>query len=365
MKYDYLIVGAGFAGAVLAERIASQLNKKVLIIDKRDHIGGNCYDYYNEIGVLVHKYGPHCFHTNSKKVFDYLSKFTKWRNFELRVRALVKGDLYPIPINRNTLNNFFDVNLEDEKDVKEFLDKKRKKIEKPKNSEEQVISLAGKEIYENFFKNYTIKQWGLNPKELDASVCARIPIRTNTDDRYFTDEYQVMPLEGYTKMFEKMLNHKNITVKLNTSFKKIKDKIKYDKLIYTGCIDDFFDYKFGKLGYRSLKFKHENYDKEYHQEFCNINYPNDNEFTRIVEIKHATGQKHSKTTIVKEYPKAKGDPYYPIPKKENHRLYEKYKKEAEKLKKVIFVGRLAQYKYYNMDQVVEEGLNVFERIENE
>ncbi len=360
--YDFLIVGAGFAGSVLAERISSQLDKKVLIIDKRNHLGGNCYDYYNDIGILVHKYGPHYFRTNSKKVYNYLSKFTKWRPYEYKIRTYVNGELYPIPINRETLNKFFKINLKTEKQAKEFLKKKRIDIENPQNSEEEVISKVGWEIYKKFFKNYTIKQWGLNPKQLDPSVCGRIPIRINNDDRYFTDKIQAMPLNGYHELFQNLLNNSNIKIKLNTNYWKIKNKIKYKYLIYTGRIDEFFNYKYGKLPYRSLRFKHENYDKEYYQDWVQINYPNNYEFTRIIEIKHATGQKNSKTTIVKEFPCTNGKPFYPIPRNINYRLFEMYKKEADKIKNLIIVGRLAQYKYYNMDQVIEESLRVFENI---
>ncbi len=361
--YDFLIVGTGFTGSILAERIASQLDQKVLIIDKRDHIGGNSYDYFNDIGVLVHKYGPHYFRTNSKKVFDYLSNFTDWRFYEYRIRSYVNGKLYPFPINRNTLNKFFKINLKTEQEVKEYLNKKRVKIKKPKNSEEVVTSKVGWEIYENFFKNYTIKQWGLNPIELDPSVCDRIPIRTNTDDRYFTDRFQAMPLNGYHEIFNNLLKHPNIALKLNTRYKQIINKIRYRNLIFTGCVDEFFNNKYGKLPYRSLKFKYLNYNKEFYQDWCQINYPNDYDYTRIVEIKHATGQKISKTTIMKEIPSTVGEPYYPIPTKENHIIYHKYKKEAKKYLHTYLIGRLAQYRYFNMDQVIEEALNLFRKIE--
>lgn len=358
-NYDYLIVGAGFAGSVLAERLANT-GKKVLVIDKRNHLGGNCYDYYDKYGVLVHKYGPHCFHTDSKIVLDYLSKFTKWRKFELRVKAFVDNELYPIPINRDTLNMFFKINLRDKEKVEKFLKTKKENIKNPKNAEEYLLGSIGRELYGAFFKNYTKKQWGLHPRELNSSVVARIPLRTNTDDRYFNDKYQVMPKQSYAKIFENLL--KKVKVILNTDFKKIKNKISYDKLIYTGPIDEFFNYKYGKLPYRSLKFKFENFNQEYYQTWSQIKYPNNHKFTRIVEIKHATGQKSPDTTVVKEYPSSNGEPFYPIPTKKNHKLYEKYKKEADKLKNVIFVGRLAQYKYLNMDQSVENSLNVFKRL---
>lgn len=360
MKFDYLIVGAGFSGAVLAERL-SGIGKKVLVVEKRNHIGGNCYDFFNKNGVLVHKYGPHYFRTNSDKVITYLSQFTEWLPCRYVIKTFVNGEFYPIPINRETINKFFKVNLKTEKEVEKFLEGKREKIKNPKNAEEQVLSLAGREIYEAFFKNYTIKQWDTHPRDLDASVTARIPIRTNNDDGYFNDKFQAMPKEGYTKIFEKML--KKCEVLLKTDYWEIKDKISYDKLIYTGPIDSFFKYKHGKLPYRSLKITFESYKKEFYQDWVQVNYPNDYQFTRIVEIKHVTGQKIPCTTISKEYPIWKGEPYYPVPNKENEELYNKYQKEAEKLKNTYFLGRLAQYKYLNMDQVVENALDFFRKIE--
>jgi len=349
-KIDYLIVGTGFSGAVLAERL-TWVGKKVLVIDRRNHIGGNCYDFYNSNGVFVHKYGPHCFKTNFDEVKKYLSRFTNWEPCKYRIKVYINGRFYTFPINRNTLNEFFNLNLKTKTEVKTFLDSKRIKIKKPRNAEEQVLASVGREIYEAFFKNYTKKQWGVNPKELSPSVTARIPIRTNTDDRYVNDKFQAMPKKGYTKLFETML--KKVRVELNTDFKKIKDGVKYDNLIYTGPIDEFFNFRYGKLPYRSLKFKFETYNKEFYQNWFQVNYPNNYKFTRIVEVKYITGQKIPKTTIVKEYPRAFGEPYYPIPNTKNHLLYERYKKEAKKLKNVYFVGRLAQYKYLNMDQVVK------------
>lgn len=360
-KFDYLIVGAGFAGSVLAERLNS-IGKKVMVIDKRDHVGGNCYDYYDKSGVLVHKYGPHYFRTNFDEVKDYLSLFTDWRLCEYRIRTSVGGKLYTFPINRNTLNEFFGISLSTEKEVEDFLVSKKEKIEDPKNAEEQVLSLVGKEIYEAFFKNYTKKQWGVESSTLDASVTARIPVRFNDDDRYVSDKFQAMPSGGYHKLFEKMLH--NIEVRLCTDFGDIKNNIFYENLIYTGPIDEFFDYKYGKLPYRSLNFKFENHNKEFYQDWSQINYPNDNDFTRIVEIKHVTGQKIANTTITKEYPVSGGDPFYPIPAKDNFNLYAKYRNDADDLKNVYFVGRLAQYKYLNMDQVVKEALDLFGLLKN-
>jgi len=354
MKYDYLIVGAGFAGAVAAERLASQYNKKILIVEKRSHIGGNAYDEFDEHGILVHRYGPHIFHTNSKRVFDYLSQFTEWRFYEHKVLAKLNGSLYPIPINRTTINKLYGKNFTTEKEVLEFYESVREKRHPIKNSEDIIVNQVGYDLYEKFFKNYTKKQWSLDPSELSASVCGRIPVRTNEDDRYFTDKYQFMPKDGYTKMFEKMLAHPNIEIKLNTDYKDIVNKVKFNKMIYTGPIDYFFDYKFGKLPYRSLRFKWENVNAEFYLKAASYNFVGKEEkFTRKTEYKYLTGQKSNSTTVSTEYPTMIGDPYYPIPNDENHIKFKKYKNEADKLKNVKFIGRLAEYKYYNMDQVVE------------
>jgi len=361
--YDYLIVGAGLAGAVLAERLATVAHKKVLILDKRNHIGGNTYDYHNEEGILIHKYGPHIFHTNSKDVFSYLSKFTAWRPYEHKVLASVDGQLVPIPINQNTINKLYGLNLNGE-GVQEFYDNRAVKIDKISTSEDVVISIVGKELYEKFFKYYTRKQWDLDPSELDASVSARVPIRTNKDDRYFSDTYQAMPLYGYTKMVEKMLSNPKIHIMLNTDYKDIIKNIPYENLIFTGPVDEYFNYCYGKLPYRSIDFKFETIHKENYQETGTINYPNSQLYTRITEFKHLTGQKHDKTTIVYEYPTDMGDPYYPIPRPENAALYNKYKKLAEEQENVFFSGRLGTYKYYNMDQVVAQSLALFKKLDH-
>ena len=363
MKYDYLIVGAGFAGAVAAERLASQYNKKILIVEKRSHIGGNAYDEFDEHGILVHRYGPHIFHTNSKRVFDYISRFTEWRFYEHKVLAKLNGSSYPIPINRTTINKLYGKNFSSEKEVAEFYKNVREKRHPIKNSEDIIVNQVGYDLFEKFFKYYTKKQWDLDPSKLSASVCGRIPVRTNDDDRYFTDKYQFMPKDGYTKMFEKMLAHPNIEIKLNTDYKDIMNKVKFNKMIYTGPIDYFFDYKFGKLPYRSLKFEWENIKEEKFQSQSVINYVDSSpKFIRITEYKYLSGQVCNSTSISKEYPIVKGDPYYPVPNEENHIKFNKYKNLADRMKNVKFVGRLAEYKYFNMDQVVAECLKIFTTI---
>jgi len=351
--YDYLIVGAGFAGSVMAERLASQFNKNVLVVDKRNHISGNAYDEYDEHGILIHKYGPHIFHTNSKEVFEYLSQFTEWRFYEHKVLANYQGELFPIPINRITINKFFGINLETEEEVKSFLLTKVEKRFPIINSEDIIINQVGRELFEAFFKNYTKKQWNLFPNELSPSVCGRIPIRFNDDCRYFTDKYQFMPKEGYTKMFEKMLFHKNIEIVLGTDYENIVNEIKFDKMIYTGPIDTFFDYQFSKLPYRSIRFEYEHYEKQNHQSTGQINYVDMKEiFTRVTEYKYLTLQEAKTTTISKEFALKEGEPFYPIPTDSNRVLYLKYHSNAEQERNVIFCGRLAEYQYYNMDQVV-------------
>ena len=359
--FDYLIVGAGFAGSVLAERLARDLDKKVLICDKRPHIGGNAYDHYNDVGILVHKYGPHIFHTNSREVFEYLSQFTEWRSYQHRVLAHVDGQLVPIPINLDTINKLYGLNLTSFQ-LEEFFASMAEKREQIRTSEDVVVSKVGRELYEKFFRNYTRKQWGMDPSELDASVTARVPTRTNRDDRYFTDSYQAMPLHGYTRMFENMLDHPNIKIMLNTDYREIERVIPYREMIYTGPVDAFFDYCYGKLPYRSLEFKHETHDRPVFQEAPVVNYPNEHLYTRITEFKYLTGQEHAKTSIVYEFPRAEGDPYYPVPRPENAELYRKYKTLADGTPGVHFVGRLATYKYYNMDQIVAQALTVYAKI---
>ncbi len=361
MKYDYLIVGCGFAGATLARKLAEEKNKKVLIIDRRNHIGGNSFDYVDKTGVLIHKYGPHYIHTDYRDVWNFLSRFTAWRKYRYVSKSMIDNELYDFPINLNTINKLYDKNLSPS-EANKFLEKQRIIIKKPKNSEEQVISQAGWKIYNSLFKNYIKKQWGVDAKELEPLVAARIPIRCTRKIYYFDNLFEGIPKDGYAQLFKNLLNHKNIDIKLKTDFFTNKKSFEYERLVYTGCIDEFFNYKYGRLPYRSLYFRQEHYNKEFYQPYPQINYPNEKKFTRIIEIKHITGQKIKRTTIVKEFPKSYGDPYYPIPAKKNELLYSKYKAEAKKLKNTYFVGRLAQYKYFNMDLVVRESLDLYKKL---
>ncbi|SNT44189.1 UDP-galactopyranose mutase [Granulicella rosea] len=360
-SYDYLVVGAGLAGGVLAERLANDMDKRVLIVDKRDHIGGNTFDYYDAAGILVHKYGPHIFHTNSTEVMQYLSQFTSWRNYEHRVLAQVDGQLLPIPINIDTIERMYNLSLDGD-GMQQFLAARAEAGRTIRTSEDIVVSRVGRELYEKFFRNYTRKQWGLDPSELDASVAGRIPVRHNRDDRYFTDTYQAMPLHGFTRMFERMLDSKRITIRTGVAYQDVAHAYPNAKVIFTGPVDEYFDYRFGALPYRSLEFKHETHDRERFQAAPVVNYPNDQAYTRITEFKYLTGQVSPRTSIVYEYPKAEGDPYYPIPRPRNMALYAKYKELADRKSEVTFVGRLATYKYYNMDQVVAQALTTYRRI---
>ena len=364
--YDYLVVGAGFAGSVISERLASRYGARVLLIDRRDHVGGNAYDEKDEAGILYHKYGPHIFHTNSDAVVDYLSQFTQWRPYEHRVRACVRDQLVPIPINRTTLNALFDARLETDEQAAQFLAVRAEPVEDIRTSEDVVINAVGRELYELFFRGYTRKQWGLDPSELDKQVTSRIPTRTNTDDRYFTDKFQAMPRDGYTAMFQRMLDHPLIDKMLGTDFRELRERAHEiaGHIIYTGPVDEYFDYRFGKLPYRSLRFDHRTLDKPRHQEVAVVNYPDpDVPYTRVSEYKHLTGQEHPLTTITYEYPSAEGDPYYPIPRAENQALYKRYEALADATDDVTFVGRLATYRYYNMDQIVGQALATFRRLD--
>lgn len=359
--YDYLIVGAGFAGSVLAERLARGLNQKVLLIDRRPHIAGNAYDCHDQHGLLIHKYGPHIFHTNSADIFDYLSRFTAWRQYQHRVRCCVDGRLVPMPINLDTLNELYGLDLTPPR-MKEFLAAQAEKRDRIVTSEDVVLSQVGRELYEKFFRGYTRKQWGLDPSELDAQVTARVPVRFNRDDRYFTDTYQAMPAQGFTRMFENMLDHENIQILLKADFREVAEEVSYRNLIFTGPIDQYFDYRFGPLPYRCLEFKHETHHRPVFQPAPVVNYPNEYAYTRITEFKYLTGQEHPLTSVVYEFPKADGDPYYPIPRPANAALYKQYQALAAEHPDVHFVGRLATYRYYNMDQVVGQALALFNRL---
>jgi UDP-galactopyranose mutase len=361
--YDYLIVGAGFAGSIIAERLAAGSNKRVLMIDRRPHVAGNAYDVHDEAGVLIHQYGPHIFHTNSDDVVRHLSKFTAWRTYEHKVLASVDGKLVPIPINRTTINVLYGLDLTTDEQAAEFLASRAEPVAQIKTSEDVVVAAVGRELYEKFFQGYTRKQWGIDPSGLDRSVTSRVPTRTSTDDRYFNDSFQAMPKLGFTHMFENMVDHKNITIMTATEYADVKDDVLYDRLVFTGPVDEFFDHRFGPLPYRSLKFKHETLDQEQFQSVAVVNYPHpDIPYTRISEYKHLTGQKHAKTSITYEYPSAVGDPYYPIPNAEAQALYKKYEALALARPDVAFIGRLATYKYYNMDQVVGQALATYRRI---
>lgn len=362
--FDWLVVGAGFAGSVLAERIASQRGERVLLIDRRSHVGGNAYDFYNDDGLLIHKYGPHIFHTNAKSIVDYLSRFTEWRPYEHRVLAAVEGDLLPIPINLDTVNRLYGLKLTSD-ELASWFASRAEHVDEIRTSEDVVVSQVGRDLYEKFFQGYTRKQWGVDPSELDKSVTARVPVRLDRDDRYFADKHQAMPALGYTRMFERMLDHENINIMLQTDYDQIRTRIPYRRVIFTGPIDEYFGFCFGKLPYRSLSFEHVTKDAEWLQPVAVINYPQSEAYTRVTEYKHLTGQAHAKTALTYEFPSDRGDPYYPVPRPENAALYKRYEALARKTKDVWFVGRLATYRYYNMDQVVGQALATFKQIQSE
>ena len=369
MKFNWLIIGAGYSGCVLAERIATQLNQRVLIVEKRHHIGGNAYDYYNEHGHLVHKYGPHIFHTKSKQVWSYLSCFTQWRPYYHHVLAVVEGKKVPLPFNLNTLYELFPPSYAaklEERLLSRFGFGKKVPILQLKESKDSDLSMLADYIYENVFLRYTQKQWNLKPEELDSGVTARVPIYISRDNRYFQDPYQAMPKHGYTEMFQRMIAHPNIKVLLNTNYREVMDEVSFDRAVCTGPIDEFFDYAHGEMPYRSLDFRFETLDQAQYQEVGTVNYPNDYDITRITEQKHLTGQVSLTTTIVREFPQAyipgRNEPYYPIPKQENRDRLSLYFAEAKKLNgTVLFAGRLGDYKYYNMDQAVVRALGIFEK----
>ena len=360
--FDWLIVGAGFAGSTLAERIATQRGERVLVVDRRAHIGGNAYDRHDEAGLLIHQYGPHIFHTNSDAIVEHLGQFTDWRPYEHRVLAKVDGQLLPIPINLDTVNRLYGLNLTSE-ELPAWFAARAETVAPVRTSEDVVVSAVGRDLYEKFFQGYTRKQWGMDPSELDKSVTARVPTRTNRDDRYFGDTHQIMPLHGYTRMFEAMLDQPGISLLLQTDYRAIRDLIPHRRLIFTGPIDEYFGFRFGRLPYRSLKFEHVVREQEWYQPVAVVNYPQDQAYTRVTEYKHLTGQVHAKTALTYEYPSDVGDPYYPIPRAENQERYKQYEALALTTPDVWFVGRLATYRYYNMDQVVGQALATFRRIQ--
>ncbi|MEC4818806.1 MAG: UDP-galactopyranose mutase [Scytonema sp. PMC 1069.18] len=369
MNVDWLIVGAGYSGCVLAERIATQLAQRVLIVERRDHIGGNAYDCYNEHGILVHKYGPHIFHTKSRKVWDYLSEFTAWRPYYHHVLGVVEGKKVPIPFNLNSLYALFPPRYAEkleEQLLEHFGFGVKVPILKLRESASGDLEFLANYIYDNVFVRYTAKQWDLKPEDLDRGVTGRVPVYISRDNRYFQDPYQAMPKHGYTEMFRRMLAHSNIKVLLNTDYREVIKDITFNRMVYTGPIDTFFDYMYGELPYRSIRFEFDTLDREYYQEVGTVNYPNDYDITRITEQKYLSGQTSPKTTLVMEYPQAylpgKNDPYYPIPREENRERYDLYLKEVQKLNgSVIFAGRLAEYKYYDMDQAALRALSLFEK----
>jgi UDP-galactopyranose mutase len=367
--FDWLIVGAGFAGSILAERLASQRGERVMVIDRRPHIGGNAYDHPDDAGVLIHRYGPHIFHTNSKQVFDHLSRFTRWRAYEHRVLAEVRSPLtgepvrVPIPINLDTVNRLYGLSLSED-EVENWMAERAEQVPEIRTSEDVVVSKVGRELYELFFRGYTRKQWALDPSELDKSVAARVPTRTNRDDRYFTDAFQAMPLHGYTRMFERILAHPNITVRLGVDYRQVRHAVPHRRLVWTGPVDEYFGFRFGKLPYRSLRFEHRTLEREWFQPVGTVNHPAEAvPFTRVSEYKHMTGQEHPFTSVTYEFPSAEGEPYYPIPRPENQALYKRYEALADATPDVWFVGRLATYRYYNMDQIVGQALATFGRID--
>jgi UDP-galactopyranose mutase len=362
MRFDRVVVGAGFAGSVVAERLARTRGERILLIDRRAHIGGNAFDEHDAAGILVHRYGPHIFHTNAERVVRYLSQFTDWRPYEHRVLASVRGRLVPMPINLDTVNRLFDLDLRED-ELGEWFADRAEALPIVRTSEDAVVSRVGRELYELFFRGYTRKQWGLDPSELDASVTSRIPVRTNRDDRYFTDSFQAMPREGYTAMFARMLDHPGISVALDTDFRELPAALRALPVVYTGPVDEFFGRRFGTLPYRSLEFRFETLDMPWALPTATVNEPAETvPYTRTTEFKHLTGQSHPRTTIVREFPRADGDPYYPIPRPENEALHARYRTLAERQPDVAFVGRLATYRYYNMDQVVAQALTAARKL---
>lgn len=366
-SYDILIIGAGISGSVLAQKYA-EMGKTVLIIEKRDHIAGNCFDFKDKNGILTSKYGAHLFHTNDEGVWNYVNQFSDWYKWEHKVIARVDDKTVPIPVNITTVNTLFNQKITNEEEMQHWLEENRIPFEVPANGEEAVLNKVGEVLYDKMFKHYTKKQWDKYPAELHASVLERIPVRNNYDDRYFSDVHQALPKGGYTQMFENILDHPNIQVLLNTDYFDVQNQLDgYEKLFYTGPVDRFFEFNENlkeKLEYRSINFVTEYVEREYFQENSVVNYPGkDVDFTRIVEYKHFGDQQSKNTSIVREFTVDEGEPYYPVPNDKNQEIYAKYKAEADKLLDVYFVGRLANYKYFNMDQAFRNALDLFEELE--
>jgi UDP-galactopyranose mutase len=360
-QVDYLIVGAGFAGATCARALADA-GLRCLVIDQRPYVGGNAHDRFDAHGVRVHSHGPHIFHTNAEKVFEWLSRFTAWRPYEHRVLAEVDGQQLPMPINRTTINRLYGLDL-DEAGVAAFLEARREPRSTLATSEDVVLNSVGRELCDKFFSGYTRKQWGRELNALSAGVAARIPTRCDDDDRYFTDRFQAMPLDGYTALFERMLAHPLVNVLTDTAYASVEHRVARRGTVYTGPIDAFFGHCFGHLPYRSLRFEHAHIaGLGQYQRVGTVNYPNEHAFTRVTEFRHLTGQPHSGTSIVREYPCAEGDPYYPIPSDGSQAMYQRYAALAATTPRVHFVGRLAQYRYYNMDQAVAAALSLASRL---
>ncbi|RDU24015.1 UDP-galactopyranose mutase [Anaerosacchariphilus polymeriproducens] len=368
--YDTIIAGAGIAGSVIARELAEGDGQKVLVLEQRNHIGGNCYDRADEHGIWIHQYGPHIFHTNNEDVFSYLSRFTEWNLFGHEVAANIWGTLIPVPFNLNTLYKVYNREKANklEKKLIQFygMESRVPILELRKNKDKDIVEIADY-VYKNIFLYYTMKQWGKNPEEIDEAVTARVPIVISYDNRYFADKYQGMPLHGYTKMFENILDHPNIEVKLNTRFTGLDSLSEGANLVYTGALDELLNYKFGTLPYRSLDFKFEYYEQEFYQQNSVVNYTVNEDFTRITEFKHLTGQMIKGTTIVKEYPKAytgmqEEIPYYAIENKESRKIYEQYNSIVKDLDNFYLLGRLAEFKYYNIDAMVEKAIELAKRM---
>ena len=365
-----IVIGAGFSGAVIANLIATKLDEDVLVIDKKSHIAGNCYDFRDKNGIMIHKYGSHIFHTSNEKVWKFITQFSDFNQYMHKVIAVIDGIETTIPFNIDTLYDVFPESFAkrlEEKLLKHFEYNKKVPILEFQKQKDEDLKFLADYVYEKVFLHYTTKQWGVSPEEVDGAVTARVPVYISKDKRYFQDKYQGIPLEGYTKLIEKMLKHPKIKVKLNTDYNSVNET--FDRVFYTGAIDEYFNYELGQLPYRSVYFKFEEYNQEFYQRNSVVNYPCNYDFTRIHEYKHYLNDKTSKTVIAKEYSEffeiGKNERYYPIPKDENTLLYNKYLDKAKELNNVYFLGRLGDYKYYDMDKAIERAIDLFEKINEE